>query len=123
MIILLIITFDPLAVVLLLAATQGFTQREQEKMMVFNPDNVVDLEEKFETVSVDMSQYKVYEEEEWEETIEDDLPSDEDLTDYEVIDPVVDEGHGVELEAEEIVPPRNPGPMKMSSGRVRKNRG
>jgi len=123
-IILLIITFDPLAVVLLLAATQGFTQREQEKMMVFNPDNVVDIEDKFDTVSVDMSQYKVVEEEEeWEETIDDDLPSDEDLTDYEVMKPVVDEGHGVDLEAEEVVQPRNPGPTKMSSGRVKKGRG
>jgi hypothetical protein len=121
-IILLIITFDPLAVVLLLAATQGFSQRKQEKMMVFNPDNVVDIEDKFETVSVDMSQYRVAEEEEWEETIDDDLPSDEDLTDYEVMQSVVDEGHGVDLEAEEVVQPRT-GPTKMSSGRVKKGRG
>jgi len=120
-IILLIITFDPLAVVLLLAATQGFTQREQEKMMVFNPDNVVDIEDKFDTVSVDMSQYKVAEDE-WEEVI-DTPPSDDDLSDYEVME-VVDEGHGVELEEEEeVVQPRNPGPTKMSSGRVKKGRG
>ena len=52
-IILLIVTFDPLAVVLLLAATQGFSQRKQEKMMMFNPDNVADMENNFEIVNVD----------------------------------------------------------------------
>jgi hypothetical protein len=122
-IIMLIVTFDPLAVVLLLAATQGFTQREQEKMMVFNPDNVVDIEDKFETVSVDMSQYKVVEDEEWEEEIDDDLPSDDDLSDYEVMSSAMEEdaGHGIDLQEEEDLPKRTNN-AKMTTNPIRKNR-
>jgi hypothetical protein len=124
-IIMLIVTFDPLAVVLLLAATQGFTQREQEKMRVFNPDNVVDLEDKFETVSVDMSQYKVVEDEEWEETIDDDLPSDDDIEEYEVMKTVVDDaGHGIDLnEDPDGTKPKRTSEAKMSTNPIRKNRG
>ena len=77
-IILLIITFDPLAVVLLLAATQGFSQRKQEKMMMFNPDNVADIEDNLDIVNVDMSQYRV---------VEDAIPEDDDIDDYEVMEP------------------------------------
>ena len=84
-IILLIITFDPLAVVLLLAATQGFALRKQEKMMMFNPDNVADMENNFEIVKVDPESYTF---------IEDTIPEDDDIEDYEVMD----EGHGVDLE-------------------------
>ena len=49
-ILLLIFTFDPLAIVLLLAATQGFTERKRSKMfhddgtMRVDPSNVVDVE-------------------------------------------------------------------------------
>jgi len=75
-IILLIITFDPLAVVLLLAATQGFSLRKQEKMMVFNPDNVADIEDNFNIANVDMEDYQI---------IEDDIPAGEDAQDYEVV--------------------------------------
>ena len=84
-IILLIITFDPLAVVLLLAATQGFALRKQEKMMMFNPDNVADMENNFEIVKVDPESYTF---------IEDTIPEEDDIEDYEVLD----EGHGVDLE-------------------------
>jgi len=98
-IILLIVTFDPLAVVLLLAATQGFTLRKKERMAMFDPDNVSDIEDNLsdfedwkdppvkdwpdrdqpevgEIVSVDMDKYQI---------IEDDLPSDEEVEDYEVV--------------------------------------
>ena len=77
-IILLIITFDPLAVVLLLAATQGFALRKQEKMMMFNPDNVADMENNFEIVHVDMDKYHI---------VEDDIPPDDDIEDYDVVEP------------------------------------
>ena len=49
-ILLLIFTFDPLAIVLLLAATQGFTERKRSKIfhddgtMRVDPSNVVDVE-------------------------------------------------------------------------------
>jgi hypothetical protein len=75
-IILLIVTFDPLAVVLLLAATQGFSMRKQEKMMIFNPDNVADIEDNFDIVNVDMDKYRI---------VEDEIPEDEDIEDYEVV--------------------------------------
>ena len=85
-IILLIVTFDPLAIVLLLAATQGLAQRKQEKMMVFNPDNVADIEDNFDVVNVDMDNYQI---------VEDDIPSDDDISDYDVVEED-DDGHGVE---------------------------
>jgi hypothetical protein len=77
-ILLLIVTFDPLAVVLLLAATQGYAQRKQEKMMMFNPDNVADMENNFEIVKVDPDDYVF---------IEDDIPPDDDIDDYDVVEP------------------------------------
>ena len=73
-IILLIVTFDPLAVVLLLAATQGLTQKRKEKMMVFNPDNVSDIEDNL--VEVPMEEYRI---------VEDDIPSDDNPEEYEVV--------------------------------------
>jgi hypothetical protein len=75
-ILLLIVTFDPLAIVLLLAATQGFDQRKKEKMMVFNPDNVSDLENNWTIDKVDMDQYTI---------IEDDIPEDDDAEAYDVV--------------------------------------
>jgi len=77
-IILLIITFDPLAVVLLLAATQGFSQRKQEKMMMFDPDNVADIENNFDITEVDMDKYTI---------VEDIVPQDDDIDDYDVVEP------------------------------------
>ena len=77
-ILLLIITFDPLAVVLLLAATQGFQQQKKEKMMMFNPENVADMENNFDIVKVDMDDYTI---------IEDAIPDDDDIDDYEVMEP------------------------------------
>jgi len=75
-IILLIITFDPLAVVLLLAATQGFQQRKQEKMRIFDPNNVADIEDNFDIVDVDMDKYTI---------VEEGIPEDEDINEYEVV--------------------------------------
>ena len=80
-IILLIITFDPLAVVLLLAATQGFAERRKSNVfyddgaMRVDPRNVVDIEdnldldlgeEEIEDMPVEFDDYEVY------------IPSDED---------------------------------------------
>ena len=79
-IILLIVTFDPLAIVLLLAATQGFSLRKQEKMIVFNPDNVSDLENNWTIDKVDSDSYVF---------IEDAIPEDDDIQDYEVVKEVV----------------------------------
>lgn len=74
-IILLIITFDPLAVVLLLAATQGFTDRRKSKVfyddgaMRVDPRNVADIEdnleldlgdEEIEDVPDDLDDYEIY---------------------------------------------------------------
>ena len=77
-IILLIVTFDPLAVVLLLAATSGFAMRKQEKMMIFNPDNVSDMENNFDIVNVDMDEVS-------KKIIEDDIPEDDDIETYETV--------------------------------------
>ena len=125
-IILLIVTFDPLAVVLLLAATQGFTQREQDKIRAFNPDNVVDLEDKYETVNVDMSKYRFVEDSDkgpWDEWFEDDLPSDEDISDYEVMgSSMEDAGHGVDLDEEPAPKPRRTSGAKMRTSPIRKGR-
>ena len=75
-IILIIITFDPLAIVLLLAATQGFTQRKQDKMRIFNPDNVADIENNFDIVDVDMEKYTI---------VEEGIPEGDDIQEYEVV--------------------------------------
>ena len=78
-IILLIITFDPLAVVLLLAATQGFSERRKSEMFYddgnlrVDPTNVM-------SVDVPMDEYIV-----------DDIPTDDDLEDYEVVEEEPDE--------------------------------
>ena len=74
-ILLLIFTFDPLAIVLLLAANQGFSQRKKEKLVAFDMDNVADIEDNL--VDVDMSQYEVY-----EEVV---IPDDDNIDDYEVV--------------------------------------
>ena len=77
-IILLIITFDPLAVVLLLAATQGFSEKKKSKMFYddgnlrVDPTNVMSVD-----VPIETPPEEVYEEV--------DIPSDEDISDYEVV--------------------------------------
>lgn len=76
-IILLIITFDPLAVVLLLAATQGFSDRKKSQMFYddgnlrVDPTNVMSVDVPIEESII----------------VEDDIPEDEDIEDYEVIEP------------------------------------
>ena len=102
-ILLLIFTFDPLAIVLLLAANQGLTSRKKEKMAMFDPDNVADIEDNL--TNIDMSQYQVFTEERANETPEEwgvDIPSDDDINDYDVME---DEGHGVDLDPTEIIEP------------------
>jgi len=86
-ILLLIVTFDPLAIVLLLAATQGFNQRKKEKLVAFDMNNVADIEDNL--VDVDMSQYEVYEE-------VDDIPQDDNIEEYETVVIEDDDGHGVD---------------------------
>ena len=104
-ILLLIFTFDPLAIVLLLAASQGLTQRKKDRMVAFDMSNVADIEDNL--VDVDMSQYKVFRQEHANDTpedwgfVEDPIPSDDDISDYDVLD----EGHGVDLDPTEIIEP------------------
>ena len=88
-ILLLIVTFDPLAVVLLLAATQGFEDRRKSNVFYedgshrVDPTNVVDIENIYETpvedwsdhdrpniVEVDMDGYEI---------VEDDIPEEDDM--------------------------------------------
>ena len=77
-IILLIVTFDPLAVVLLLAATQGFRDKKVSKMfyddgnMRVDPSNVVVVDRD------DLADVK----EVYEEVV---IPDDDDIEDYEVL--------------------------------------
>ena len=77
-ILLLIFTFDPLAIVLLLAANQGLMSRKKERLVAFDMDNVADIEDNL--VGVDMSQYQVYEEVA--------IPEDDDINDYEVMEAI-----------------------------------
>jgi hypothetical protein len=83
-IILLIITFDPLAVVLLLAATQGFAEKKRSKLFYddgnlrVDPTNVMSVD-----VPMEKPEPLVPEPEEVYEEV--DLPSDEDISDYEVV--------------------------------------
>lgn len=131
-IILLIVTFDPLAVVLLLAATQGFSDRRHSKMfhddgtMRVDPNNVVDVEDELTT-------FRRFEEE-WpawvdsdevvEETVDFDVPTDDDISDYEVMSSAMedDAGHGIDLDEEEN-PPKRTNNAKMTTNPIRKNRG
>ena len=103
-IILLVSVFDPLAVILLLAATMGFTSRKQSRMFTddgklkVERENVVDVEELLpvEPVidppsAVDdaanvMGQYEEIE----------DLPPAEEMEEMEVLEPESDDGHGIE---------------------------
>ena len=101
-IILLVSVFDPLAVILLLAATMGFTTRKQSRMFTedgklkVERENVVDVEELLPETptsppsAVDdaanvMSNYEVVE----------DLPPVEEMEDMEIAEP--DDGHGIDL--------------------------
>ena len=47
-------------------------------MMVFNPDNVADIENNFDITEVDMDKYTI---------IEDAIPDDDDIEDYDVVEP------------------------------------
>ena len=86
-ILLLIFTFDPLAIVLLLAANQGLMSRKKERLVAFDMDNVADIEDNL--VDVDMSQYQVYEEVA--------IPEDDDINDYEVMEAVEEEEDPTEV--------------------------
>ena len=69
---------------------------------MFNPDNVADMENNFEIVNVDMSQYNIVEENE-SYFEEDPIPSDDNVDDYETVE---DEGHGVDLtDPTEVIEP------------------
>jgi hypothetical protein len=99
-IILLIITFDPLAVVLLLAATQGFADRKKSRMfhddgsMRIDPSNVADVEELL------------------------DIPDHDDVDDYEVMEAELSDDIDVDWDH----PPER-GPKTGNPWRERKKRG
>ncbi len=94
-IILLVIVFDPLAVVLLLAASMEFRRSKKDKIfyddgnMRVDPNNVVDVEEIIpqEPHPIDVSwSGKVHPIEEPDEWLEEDpIPHDEDWSDYQVV--------------------------------------
>ena len=86
-ILLLIFTFDPLAIVLLLAANQGLMSRKKERLVAFDMDNVADIEDNL--VDVDMSQYQVYEEVA--------IPEDDDINDYEVMEAIEEDDDPTEV--------------------------
>jgi len=85
-ILLLVVVFDPLAVVLLLAATMNFQQKRHSEIFYedgnirVNPDNVVDVDDNLVTppiVEVPTEEYQI---------VEDDIPEDDDIEDYDVTD-------------------------------------
>ena len=82
-IILLIITFDPLAIVLLLAASQGFRDKKKKKMyyddgnLRVDPENVVSGHDVARGWDVVSERY---------EDVASDIPSDEDISDYDYIE-------------------------------------
>jgi hypothetical protein len=89
-IILLIVTFDPLAVVLLLAATQGFAERRKSKIfyddgnMRVDPKNVVDVEDILPKQEPTWDEF-------FDEMPEVDIPVDDDISDYDVMRESFDE--------------------------------
>lgn len=126
-IILLVSVFDPLAVILLLAASMGFTARKQSRMFTddgelkVERENVVDIEELLpETPPPSFDPPNVVETNvDWDhaprqpsavddaanvmsqyEEVED-LPPKEELEEMEVLEP--DDGHGIDLEDEREV--------------------
>ncbi len=87
-IILLIVTFDPLAIVLLLAANMGFSDRRKSKMFYddgnlrVDPSKVADVEE-----ILDIPEYRPDFGTDSDEIVDvtADIPSDEDMHEYEVV--------------------------------------
>ena len=69
-------------------------------MMVFNPDNVADIEDNFDIVNVNMDDYTIFEEPKESYFEEDPIPSDDDIEDYETVE---DDGHG--LDPTEVIEP------------------
>ncbi len=97
-ILLLVLVFDPLAVVLLLAATLNFKQQRHSEIfyedgnLKVDPENVVDIDDnlvKSNVVKVDLDDYEVY---------EDPLPDDED---FEVSTVNLDEDVYIDLDTDE----------------------
>ena len=84
-ILLLVTVFDPLAVVLLLAATLNFKQKRHSEIfyddgnMRVNPNNVVDVDGDLDIpiVDVPLDEYRI---------VEDEIPEDDDIEDYEVFE-------------------------------------
>ena len=94
-IILLIVTFDPLAVVLLLAATQGLADRRKSKIfyddgnMRVDPNNVVDVDEILPKQEPTWDDF-FDSEDKWEDI---DIPIDDDISDYDVVEEEPDWDH------------------------------
>lgn len=106
-IMLLVFVFDPLAVVLLLAATTEFRREKTSKIfyedgnLKVDPNNVVTVDDPLPTFVepvVDVAPEFVEVEEEIE--VELDIPEDEDLEDYEVVSTDEEDGHGINLEVD-----------------------
>ena len=98
-ILLLVLVFDPLAVVLLLAATLNFKQQRHSEIfyddgnLKVDPENVVDIDDNLvepNIVKVDLDDYDVYE--------EDPVPEDDD---YEVSNVNLEEDVYVDLDTDE----------------------
>jgi hypothetical protein len=93
-IILIIVCFDPLAVVLLLAASMGFKQRRASKFLYedgnfrVDPNNVSDVESSLDEMTA-MAQAMGEYESPFDNPLvsEPDIPEDDDIEDYEVITP------------------------------------
>ena len=111
-IILLIITFDPLAIVLLLAASMGFRDKKLAKVfyddgdMKVSPDNVTNLDEEIEMPTVQSHSMPMFEPTMMEPTnimAEDDIaiPDSDDLNEYEVIADVPDDDYDVSVDSDE----------------------
>ena len=89
-IIMLVLVFDPLAVVMLLAATMGYRLNKQSKMFYDDgnlrvaPTNVVDVEDVLPTSSPDPRVVKDDDLTEEEIVQEFDMPSEEEIEDYDV---------------------------------------
>jgi hypothetical protein len=107
-IMLLVFVFDPLAVVLLLAATTEFRREQTSKMfyddgnLKVDPNNVVTVDDPLPYTPVAPVAPVVPEFVEVEEEIdvELDIPEDEDLEDYEVVVIEEEDGHGINLEVD-----------------------
>ncbi len=97
--------------------------------MRVDPNNVVDVDDELSAFRrpswdayFDQGEPWVDSDEVFEETVEFDIPTDDDITDYEVMSGSIDDaGHGIDLGEEEEAPRRTTN-AKMTTNPIRKNR-